>query len=79
MTWSLTLAGLPRAGANTMPHDDEQKYKKMNNLSTKRVLTGKQFEEFRRKKIRKTFSLDQTTPWNTWLLKTTIEYGLRKQ
>ena len=38
---------------------------------------GKKFEDFRRKK--NTSSLDQTTPWNTRPLNTTIEYGLCKQ
>ena len=28
MTWSLTLAGLPRAGANSMPHNKKQKQNK---------------------------------------------------
>ena len=28
MTWSLTLARLPRADANAKPHDYKQKYKK---------------------------------------------------
>ena len=28
MTWSLTLAGLPRVGAKSKPHDYKQKYKK---------------------------------------------------
>ena len=34
----------------TKPHDDEQKYKKWTIFRKKRVLTGKQFEDFRRKK-----------------------------
>ena len=32
MTWSLTLAGLPRAGANAKPHAYEQKYRKRRNI-----------------------------------------------
>ena len=32
MTWSLTLAGLPRAGANSKPHDYNQKVQKMKGL-----------------------------------------------
>ena len=53
------------------------KVQKMKNLSETRVLTGKQFEDFRRKK--NISSLDQKTPLNTWPLKTTIEFALRKQ
>ena len=41
------------------------------------VLTGKNFEEFRRKK--NTCSLDQTTQWNTRPLNTTSEEGPCKQ
>ena len=37
----------------------------------------KTFEDFNEKK--NTFSLEQTTPWNTRPLKTTIEYGPYKE
>ena len=39
--------------------------------------SNKTFEGFNEKKY--TSSLDQTTPWNTQPLKTTIEYGPCKQ
>ena len=52
MTWSLTLAELPQAGAKSMPHDYEQKVQKMKDLSKTWVLKGKQFEDFRQKKDR---------------------------
>ena len=32
MTWSLTLAGLPRVGAKSKPHDYKQKIQKMKDL-----------------------------------------------
>ena len=39
----------------TKPHDGEQKYKKWTIFRKKWVLTGKQFEDFRRKKNQKNF------------------------
>ena len=50
MTWSLTLTGLPRAGANSKPHHYKQKVQKMKDIPKTWVLTGKQFEDFRPKK-----------------------------
>ena len=50
MTWSLTLSGLPRAGANSKPHDFKQKVQKTKGFPKTWVLTGKQFKDFRRKK-----------------------------
>ena len=32
MTWSLKLAGLPRAGANSKPHDCKEKVQKVKDL-----------------------------------------------
>ena len=49
MTWPKTLAGLPRAGAISKPHDYKQNLQKMKDLLKKWVLTGKQFEDFRQK------------------------------
>ena len=51
MTKSVTLARLPRATANSKPHHSKQKIQKMKDLTKTWVLTGKQFEDFRRKKI----------------------------
>ena len=48
-TWPGTMAGLPRAGAISMPHDHKQNVQKMKGLLKKWVLTGKQFEDFRQK------------------------------
>ena len=45
MIWSLTLAWLPRAGANSKPHDYKQKVQKMKGLPKTLVLTEKQFED----------------------------------
>ena len=42
-------AGLPRVGENSKPHV-YKKVKKQKDLPTTRVLTGKKFEDFRRKK-----------------------------
>ena len=50
MTWSLTLAGLPRAGAKSKPPDFKQNVQKTKGFSKTWVLTGKQFKDFRRKK-----------------------------
>ena len=73
MTWSLTLAGLPRAGANSKPHDFKQKVQKTKGFPKTWVLTGKQFKDFRRKKNNS--SSDQTTPWKTRSLNATNEDG----
>ena len=59
MTKSVTLAGLPHAGANSKPHLYKQKVQKVKDLPKTWVLRGKHFEDFRRKK--NTSSLDQTT------------------
>ena len=72
MTRSLTLAGQPHAGAVSKPHHYKQKVQQTKDVPKTWVLTGKQFDEFRRKKD--TSSLNQTTPWNTQPLNTTIEY-----
>ena len=50
MTRSVTLAGLPRAGANSEPHHYKQKVQKMKDIPKAWVLMGKQFEDFRQKK-----------------------------
>ena len=50
MTWSLTLAGLPRAGANSKRHHYKQRVQIMKDLQKTCVLRGKQFEDFRQKK-----------------------------
>ena len=47
-TWSLTLAGLARAGAISKPHHYKQKVQKMKDLTETWVLTGKQFEDLGR-------------------------------
>jgi len=49
MTWSLTLAGLPRAGATNNPTITKKRYKKKD-LSKIWVSTGKPFEDFNGKK-----------------------------
>ena len=49
MTWPMTLAELPSAGAISKPHDYKQNVQKKNGLLKNRVLTGKQFEDFRQK------------------------------
>ena len=43
------MTGLPRAGAFSKPHDYKQNVQKMRGLPKKWVLTGKQFEDFRKK------------------------------
>ena len=53
MIWSLTLTWLPRAGAKSKPHNYKQKVQKMGGLPKTWVSTGKQFEDFTRKKEQK--------------------------
>ena len=60
MTWPMTLAGLPRAGAISKPHDYKQIVQKMEGLLKKWVLTGKQVEDFRQKN-----SKNPLLPWRT--------------
>ena len=50
MTWPMTLAGLPRAGAISKPHDYKENVQKMKDLLKKWVSTRKQFENFKPKK-----------------------------
>ena len=50
MTWSLALAELPRAGANSKPHHYKQKVQKTKDIPKTWVLMAKQFEDFRQKK-----------------------------
>ena len=50
MTKSLTPGRLPRVGANSKPHHYKQKVQKLKDLPKTRVLRGKQFKDFRRKK-----------------------------
>ena len=40
MTWPMTLAGLPRAGAISKPHDYKHNVQIMKGVLKKRVLTG---------------------------------------
>ena len=49
MTWPLTLAGLPRAGAISKSHDYKQNVQKKKGLLKKLVSTENQFEDFRQK------------------------------
>ena len=57
MAKSMKPAKLSRAGANSRPHHYKQKVQKMKDPSKTWVLTGKLFEDFRRKK-NKNESLD---------------------
>ena len=67
MTESLTLAGLPHAGTKSKTHQHKQYLQKMKYLPETWLIRGKQFEDFRGKKMEHTSSLDQTTPLNTLL------------
>ena len=65
-------AGLPRAGENSKPHHYKEVQKKKN-LPKTCVLTGKQFEDFRRKKEQKHYSRPFKKPqWDTRTLKPNI-------
>ena len=76
MTRSVTLAGLPRAGANSKPHRYKQKVQKMKDIPKTWVLRWKQFEIFRRKQEQKQNSRRLKKPqWNTRAINTTVEYG----
>ena len=56
MTRSVTLAVLPRAGANSKAHHYKQNVQEMKDLPKTWVLTGKEFQDFRRKKEQKHYS-----------------------
>ena len=58
MTWSLTLAELPRAGANSKRHHYKEKVQKTKDIPKTWVLMGKQFEDFRRIKDQKHYRRD---------------------
>ena len=58
MTRSMTLAGLPRAGANSKPHRYKQNVQKRKDLPKTWVLGGQQGEDFRRKKKNRNIILD---------------------
>ena len=62
MTWSLTTAGLPHAGANSKPHNYKQRVQKKKDLPIKCVLTGKQFEGSDEKRTETVFSTFQKNP-----------------
>ena len=78
MTKSMTLAGLPRAGANSKPHRYKQSTKN-EELFENMSFSKNPFEDFNEKKQYKIFHLEQTTPWNTRPMKTTTEYVPCKQ
>ena len=79
MTWSLTLAGLSRASANSKPHYYKQKYKKWRTFRKYGFQRENRLKISDEEKMKNTSSLNQTTPWNTRPLNTTIEYGPCKQ
>ena len=71
MTWSPTLAEPSRAGANSKPHHYKQNVRKTKDTPTPWVLTGKRFEDFRRKEEQKrNFQPFKNSQWNTWPLNT---------
>ena len=71
MTWSLTLAGLPRVGAKSKPHDYKQKIQKMKDLP-KTWVSSKNRLKISDENIS---SLDQTTARKTRPLNATNEDG----
>ena len=68
--WSLTLAGLKLAGANSKPHDYKQRYKKLRPFR-KRVSRKNRLRISDEKNFYS--SLHQTTPWHTRPLNARIE------
>ena len=68
----MTPPGLPRADENSKPHNYKEKLQKMKDLSKTWISRKNSLKNFNGKK---TFSLEQTTPWNTRPLKPKIEYG----
>ena len=80
MIKSLTLTRLPRAGANSKPNHYKQKVQEMKAIPKTWVLTGKQFEVFRRKKKNKNIILTFQKPqWDTRALEQSTEYRPCKQ
>ena len=77
MTTSVTLSGLPGAGANSKPHHFKQKVQKLKDLPKTWVLTGKSLNISDEKK---TLLAWTEQPRGTHgPLKTTIEHGPCKQ
>ena len=79
MTWSLALARLPRAAAISKRRHYKQMAQKMKDIPKTWVLTGKQFEDFRRKKTKTLFSTFQKSQWGPRTPKPTIEFRPCKQ
>ena len=73
MTWSLTLAGLPRVGAKSKPHDYKQKIQKMKDLPKTWISSKNRLKISDEKK--NISSLDQTTAWKTRPVNATNEDG----
>ena len=68
MTWSMTLAGLPRAGAISKPHDYKQNVHEMKGLLKKWALTGNSLKisNQKTKKIQSSYGEQNkktTRPW----------------
>ena len=91
MTRSVTLAGLPRARANSKPHHYKQKLQKMKDLPITWVSTWKQFEDFRLKKRTETLfstfqkkSVEHKDPksinwtWRSWTVRVKLNKTLKK-
>ena len=79
MTWSLMRIELPRAGANSKPRHYKQKVQKMKDISKTWVLTGKQFEDFRRKKVETKLPTFEKTQSNKRTLETSTGHCPRSQ
>ena len=79
MTWSLMWIELPRAGANSKPRHYKQKVQKMKDISKTWVLTGKLFEDVRRKKSETKLSTFEKTQSKKRTLKTSTGHGPRRQ
>ena len=78
--WTLTLTGLPRAGANSKPHHYKQKVEKMKDIPKTWVLRGNSSKISDEKKEQEHYSPPfKKTQWNTRTLKASIEQGVRKQ
>ena len=80
MTWSLTLAGLPRAGANSKTHRYKNNVQKMKDLPKHGFQVENSVKISDEKKEQKHYSRPfKKTQWNTRTLSASAEKGPRKK
>ena len=79
MTWSLTLAELPRAATNSKPHHYKHNLQKTKELPKTWGFKGNSLKISEEKRAKTSFSSNKKKQWNTLPLNTIHEYGLCNQ